>query len=90
MADPDVVAKVRAALRGRTEVRRPGTPTGFARSEIEDALDRPVTGLPARALTGAERYQRAGWLRRGARNIWTLGRYLGGADPEVLAAAYRR
>lgn len=54
------------------------------------ALDRSVTGLPAFAHTGAERYQRAGWLRRGARNIWTLTRYLAGADPERLAQAYRR
>ena len=54
------------------------------------ALDRPLTRLPARALTGAERYLRAGWLRRGLRNIWTLGRYLTGADPTALDSAYRR
>lgn len=54
------------------------------------ALRPSLTGLPIRAITGAERYQRAGWLRRGARNIWTLGRYLIGTDPEQLAQAYRR
>ena len=51
--------------------------------------DRPVA-LPATAVTGPERYQRAGWLRRGARNLWTLLRYMRGTDPERLAAAYRR
>lgn len=54
------------------------------------ALKRPLTGLPVCAETSADRYVRSGWLRRGARNIWTLGRYLAGADPEVLARAYRR
>ena len=51
--------------------------------------DRPLA-LPATAVTGPERYQRAGWLRRGARNLWTLLRYMRGTDPERLAAAYRR
>ncbi|TMV09607.1 glycosyltransferase [Ruegeria sediminis] len=46
--------------------------------------------LPARALTSAERYRRSGWLRRGARNLWTLARYFLGVDPERLAQAYRR
>ena len=54
------------------------------------AIDRPLTRLPALALTCPERYVHAGWLRRGARNIWTLGRYLTGADPAVLDSAYRR
>lgn len=54
------------------------------------ALKRPLTGLPVCAQTSADRYVRSGWLRRGARNIWTLGRYLTGADPEALARAYRR
>jgi len=53
-------------------------------------LHRPLAGLPVRALTSAERYRRAGWIRRGARNLWTLARYFSGADPAVLAAAYRR
>ena len=58
------------------------------------ALTRTEAARPAllalRALTSAERYRRDGWLRRGARNLWTLARYALGADPERLAAAYRR
>ena len=54
------------------------------------ALDKPLTELPVQALTSAERYQRGGWLRRGARNLWTLLRYVLGADPEALAVRYRR
>lgn len=53
-------------------------------------LNRPLSALPLRAVTSARRYRAAGWLRRGARNLWTLGRYFAGADPEVLAAGYRR
>ncbi len=49
-----------------------------------------ITLLDPRAVTSAERYERAGWLRRGARNLWTLTRYLLGADPEQLARSYRR
>lgn len=54
------------------------------------ALGRPLVALPAEARTSAARYQRIGWLRRGARNLWTLLRYLMGADPEALALRYRR
>lgn len=54
------------------------------------ALKKPLTGLPVRAVTSAERYQKAGWVRRGARNLWTLARYFAGTDPERLAEAYRR
>jgi rSAM/selenodomain-associated transferase 2 len=53
------------------------------------ALPRLV-GLPVTALTSPERYQRAGWVRRGARNLWTLMRYFAGVSPEKLAQAYRR
>ncbi|WP_170782708.1 TIGR04283 family arsenosugar biosynthesis glycosyltransferase [Ruegeria lacuscaerulensis] len=49
-----------------------------------------ITLLPVRAFTSADRYQKAGWLRRGTRNLWTLTRYFLGADPERLAQAYRR
>jgi rSAM/selenodomain-associated transferase 2 len=42
------------------------------------------------AVTSAEKYRRQGWLRRGGRNLWTLARYFAGADPEILAAGYRR
>jgi hypothetical protein len=54
------------------------------------ALPGSLVGLPMRAVTSAERYQRSGWIRRGARNLWTLARYFAGTDPEVLAASYRR
>jgi len=54
------------------------------------ALGRPLVALPAEARTSAARYQRTGWLRRGARNLWTLLRYVMGADPADLAARYRR
>lgn len=61
---------------------------------MEDvALARRLKGLvmlPATARTSAARYQRDGWLRRGARNFWTLFRYFLGADPSKLAASYRR
>ncbi len=61
---------------------------------MEDvALVRALSGitlLPARAVTSAERYVRSGWFRRGARNLYTLTRYLLGADPEKLAQSYRR
>jgi len=51
---------------------------------------RRLTGIDHPITTGAERYLREGWLRRGARNLATLVRYLAGADPEMLARAYRR
>ena len=61
---------------------------------MEDvALARALRGrlrpLGAVARTSAARYEREGWLRRGARNLSLLLRYLGGADPARLAAAYR-
>ena len=49
-----------------------------------------LTGLPCAALTSAVRYQRAGWLRRGGRNLWTLTRYFLGVKPEKLASTYRK
>ncbi len=54
------------------------------------ALKGHLTALPATALTSADRYIAGGWMRRGARNLWTLGRYLLGADPARLAQSYRR
>jgi len=50
----------------------------------------PLRALQADAVTSAERYLRAGWVRRGARNLWTLARYLAGASPERLVEGYRR
>jgi rSAM/selenodomain-associated transferase 2 len=63
-------------------------------SLMEDvALVRRLKGLvalPSAALTSAARYQRAGWLRRGARNLWTLTRYFFGVAPERLAKSYSK
>ncbi len=49
-----------------------------------------LTPLAATATTSWARYERAGWLRRGAKNITILLRYLLGASPERLAASYRK
>lgn len=49
-----------------------------------------LTALPSAALTSAARYQRAGWLRRGGRNLWTLIRYFLGVAPERLAKSYSK
>lgn len=49
-----------------------------------------LTALPCAALTSAVRYQRAGWLRRGTRNLWTLACYFLGKDTKKLAASYRK
>lgn len=62
---------------------------------MEDvALARALKGrhrqMAVRALTSAAKYQREGWLRRGARNLTLLARYFAGADPAVLARAYRK
>ncbi|MBE1284951.1 MAG: glycosyltransferase [Rhodobacteraceae bacterium] len=46
--------------------------------------------LNAKARTSFARYEQAGWMRRGCRNLWTLMRYFGGADPNSLAERYRR
>ncbi|WP_226780767.1 TIGR04283 family arsenosugar biosynthesis glycosyltransferase [Oceaniglobus trochenteri] len=48
---------------------------------------RPLEGV---IYTGAGRYLTGGWLRRGARNLWTLARYFAGVSPERLARDYRR
>lgn len=62
---------------------------------MEDvALARALQGnlrrLPGYVITSAARYRRDGWLRRGARNLWTLTRYGAGVSPERLARQYRR
>jgi rSAM/selenodomain-associated transferase 2 len=56
---------------------------------IVRALRGRLRALPIRASTSAAKYEQQGWLRRGARNLWTLTRYFGGSDPEHLADAYR-
>ncbi|SEK68031.1 transferase 2, rSAM/selenodomain-associated [Roseovarius nanhaiticus] len=52
------------------------------------ALGRRLRQMPFTIRTGAGRYLRDGWLRRGARNLSLLLRYLGGADPEALRRRY--
>lgn len=54
------------------------------------ALKGNLVGLDVIAQTSAEKYQRQGWIKRGARNLWTLGRYFAGTDAATLAEAYRR
>lgn len=45
--------------------------------------------LSAEARTGAAKYERDGWRRRGLKNIWLVIRYMCGASPEKLARSYR-
>lgn len=52
------------------------------------ALAARLVALPGVVTTSAARYARDGWLRRGARNLSLLLRYLMGADPERLARRY--
>ena len=52
-------------------------------------IGRRMRALDAVAVTGAGRYLAEGWVRRGARNLWTLARYFAGADPARLARGYR-
>src|SRR6056297_428884 len=52
------------------------------------ALGARLQGLPGYVTTSADRYRRDGWMRRGARNLSLLLRYLMGADPERLARRY--
>lgn len=49
-----------------------------------------LVALNGVAVTSAAKYRQQGWVRRGARNLWTLARYFAGTDVEVLARAYRR
>jgi rSAM/selenodomain-associated transferase 2 len=61
---------------------------------MEDvALARALKGrlqkIDAVAITSAAKYQTQGWVKRGARNLWTLVRYFAGIDPEKLAREYR-
>ncbi len=56
---------------------------------IARALKGRLVCLNAKAITSATRYERDGWLRRGARNLVALCRYLAGTSPEKLARAYR-
>ncbi|SFB00221.1 hypothetical protein SAMN05421688_2261 [Poseidonocella pacifica] len=62
---------------------------------MEDvALSRSLRGhlvpIAAEIRTGAERYEREGWMRRGAKNLTTLALYYAGVTPERLVARYER
>ena len=52
------------------------------------ALGRRLREMPFTIRTGAGRYLRDGWLRRGAGNLSLLLRYLAGANPEALRRRY--
>ncbi|MGR3468093.1 MAG: TIGR04283 family arsenosugar biosynthesis glycosyltransferase [Shimia sp.] len=67
-----------------------GVPDQPLMEDVALARRLTITPLEHTITTSAERYRRAGWLRRGTRNIVTLIRYLLGASPERLAQAYRR
>ena len=54
------------------------------------ALRGHMAGLDAVAITSASKFQTQGWVRRGARNLWTLLRYFSGVSPERLAKTYSR
>lgn len=55
---------------------------------VRALASRPVL-MESEARTSAARYQKSGWLKRGARNLWTLARYFAGADPRHLDRQYR-
>ena len=51
-------------------------------------LKRHMRMLPVTVLTSALAYEKNGWLRRGAQNLFYLFRYLRGASPEELSKSY--
>lgn len=53
-------------------------------------LKRRLAPLDGLAITSAARYERDGWMRRGAKNLWTLARYRMGVSPERLARSYSK
>ncbi len=52
------------------------------------ALRRQLAPLPCALTTSAAKYRAQGWVRRGARNLVLLARFLLGADPVRLARRY--
>ena len=56
--------------------------------DIARRLKGKIRLLPATITTSAQKYQAEGWLRRGAKNLNLLARYMLGADPKVLAKSY--
>ncbi|MBQ0804959.1 TIGR04283 family arsenosugar biosynthesis glycosyltransferase [Sulfitobacter sp. HGT1] len=49
-----------------------------------------LTRIDCAAITSADKYHKAGWLRRGGRNLWSLIRYFAGVSPQDLAKAYSK
>jgi hypothetical protein len=49
-----------------------------------------MTAISSAAITSADKYRNAGWMRRGGRNLWTLVRYFAGVSPAKLAQAYAK
>jgi len=96
--DPQLAGYFRLSFRSNAAMARviAGGAGGYADMPLmEDvAIARALTGrlvmLPETVTTDATRYKRGGWARRSARNLWTLARYLGGADPTKLAQAYHK
>ncbi len=63
----------------------------FEDVEIARRLGRArLAPLEVVATTSPERYEREGWMLRGARNMVIVTRYLMGGDPERLSRRYRR
>ena len=57
---------------------------------IARLLQGHMTAISSAAITSADRYKKAGWMRRGRRNLWTLIRYLSGVSPAKLAQSYAK
>ena len=57
---------------------------------IVRALKGQLVALDGTAVTSAAKYRSQGWVRRGARNLWTVLRYFAGTDVSVLARQYNR
>ncbi|MDF2233444.1 TIGR04283 family arsenosugar biosynthesis glycosyltransferase [Albimonas sp. CAU 1670] len=70
--------------------RAGGYPDQPLMEDVSLARRLPLAPLAAEAVTSARRYRAEGWLRRGWRNLTTLGLYFLGADPERLARRYAR
>lgn len=54
------------------------------------ALKGHLIALDALAITSSAKFRKQGWIRRGARNLWTQARYFAGVDVARLAREYRR
>ncbi len=78
-------------LVSRAVYRRAGGYPGIPLME-DVALARrlKLRGLRAEAATSARRYRRDGWVRRGWRNLTTVGLWYFGASPAWLARRYGR